>query len=300
MPAARKLFVLVRCPPRRAEMRPAAPLPAARGGPASTSGSVPALAPPRFVRAPRPRGSPPRRAARTPRATARGGDAFDRLVRAQPPELLASTHASARLEALDAFWRARGVRERAYRERLLAHATEDDGREDELYGDPARLAVALDRLQSYFPRAVDVAAMCWKAPGILRLPPKHVAAQLVSLRWALPDLDVPKIVEAQPGLLLRDVGVCAEAVALLRREFPLVDAVAVVETEPGVLAEECDVRARIERLREARANGRLSPSAEMFYDGEGLGCANPALFAKVFLEESRSKAEAYECDQRCG
>ena len=83
-------------------------------------------------------------------------------------------------------------------------------------------------------------------------------------------------------------------------EFPLVDAVAVVETEPGVLAEECDVRARIERLREARANGRLSPSAEMFYDGEGLGCANPALFAKVFLEESRSKAEAYECDQRCG
>jgi hypothetical protein len=235
-------------------------------------------------------------------------------VRAQPPELLASTHASARLEALDAFWRARGVRERAYRERLLAHATEDDGREDELYGDPARLAVALDRLQSYFPReeekdknkdgararAVDVAAMCWKAPGILRLPPKHVAAQLVSLRWALPDLDVPKIVEAQPGLLLRDVGACAEAVALLRREFPLVDAVAVVETEPGVLAEECDVRARIERLRAARANGRLSPSAEMFYDGEGLGCANPALFAKVFLEESRSKAEAYECDQRCG
>ena len=190
------------------------------------------------------------------------------------------------------------MRERAYRERLLAHATEDDGREDELYGDPARLAVALDRLRATFPRAVDVAAMCWKAPGILRLPPKHVAAQLVSLRWALPDLDVPKIVEAQPGLLLRDVGACAEAVALLRRGFPRRRRRG-GGGGPGVLAE-CDVRARIERLREARANGRLSPSAEMFYDGEGLGCANPALFAKVFLEESRSKAEAYECDQRCG
>ena len=252
----------------------------------------------------RPRASPARLASSARRPDAARDRARGRRVRPAgaraAPELLASTHASARLEALDAFWRARGVRERAYRERLLARATEDDGREDELYGDPARLAVALDRLQSYFPRAVDVAAMCWKAPGILRLPPKHVAAQLVSLRWALPDLDVPKIVEAQPGLLLRDVGACAEAVALLRREFPLVDAVAVVETEPGVLAEECDVRARIERLREARANGRLSPSAEMFYDGEGLGCANPALFAKVFLEESRSKAEAYECDQRCG
>ena len=221
------------------------------------------------------------RAARTPRATARGGgDAFDRLVRAQPPELLASTHASARLEALDAFWRARGVRERAWAASASSRTPpRTTGARTSCTATPPGSPSRWIASRATFLARVDAAAMCWKAPGILRLPPKHVAAQLVSLRWALPDLDVPKIVEAQPGLLLRDVGACAAA-ALLRREFPLVDAVAVVETEPGVLAEECDVRARIERLREARANGRLSPSAEMFYDGEGLGCANPALFAK--------------------
>ena len=69
----------------------------------------------------------------------------------------------------------------------------------------------------------------------------RVAAQLVSLRWAMPAVDVRKIVEGQPGLLLRDVGEAAAAVAALRAEFPAVDVSLVIETEPSLLTADCDV-----------------------------------------------------------
>jgi len=44
---------------------------------------------------------------------------------------------------------------------------------------------------------INVAAMMWKEPAVLHLPLKHVAAQLVSLRWAMPSVDVRKIVEGE-------------------------------------------------------------------------------------------------------
>lgn len=215
-----------------------------------------------------------------------GGDAFDRLVRQQGPEYTAPDCVGLDA-ALDHLWLSRGVREKAYRARLVAMASRD-----RLYGDPARLAVALDRLQSLFPDSV-AAAMCWKEPDVLHLPLKHVAAQLVSLRYALPDVDVPKIVEGQPGLLLRDVGACADVVRRLRREFPSVDVARVVETEPSLLTAECDVPARLARVRDRRARGITAPSLDVFYDG-GVGCRNAMLFAKVFLEESRHAGEAHE------
>ena len=86
--------------------------------------------------------------------------------------------------------------------------------------------------------------MMWKEPEVLRLPLRHVATQLVSLRWAMPRVDVNKIVQGQPGLLLRDIGEAAAAVKALQDEFPSVDVSQVIETEPSLLTADCDVPGR--------------------------------------------------------
>ena len=48
---------------------------------------------------------------------------------------------------------------------------------------------------------------------------------------------------------------------------------------------QCDVPARLERIRDRRAEN-TAPSLDIFYEG-GVGCRNAMLFAKVF---SRSRA----------
>ena len=67
----------------------------------------------------------------------------------------------------------------------------------------------------------------------------------------------------------------------------------VVETEASLLTAECDVPARLRRIRDRRARGITAPSLDIFYEG-GVGCRNAMLFAKVFLEESRHAGEARE------
>lgn len=61
------------------------------------------------------------------------------------------------------------------------------------------------------------------------------------MRRAMPSVDVRKIVQGQPGLLLRDVGETAAAVKALQAEFPAVDVSLVIETEPSLLTADCDV-----------------------------------------------------------
>lgn len=116
----------------------------------------------------------------------------------------------------------------------------------------------------------------------------------------MPALDMPKIVQGQPGLLLRDVGEMAAAVAAMQTEFPTVNVARAVETEPILLTADCDVPGRLERLAEMKSQpGGLPPSLATFYEG-GLGSTNTQLFVKVFLEETRSKGEAYESDNAWG
>jgi len=223
-----------------------------------------------------------------------GGNHFRNLINSQGGRFDHPEHDEAEA-ALDAFWLKRGVKEQAYRSRLV-----DMGEsERDLYRDPVSLGHSLDRLQVLFP-GTNVAAMMWKEPAVLHLPLKHVAAQLVSLRWAMPSVDVRKIVEGQPGLLLRDVGEAAAAVAAIQSEFPAVNVSLVIETEPSILTLDCDVPGRLDRLARMKSRpGGLSPSLATFYEG-GSGSANVILFAKVFLEETRGGGEAYESDTAWG
>ena len=245
---------------------------------------------------------PPARRGEEKRTRVRGsgGHAFDRLVRDQNHAFDAPAYDEAEA-ALDAFWLARGVREEAYRARLVAQgaprgdAPDGDASHDfsSLYRDPERLSRALLRLQTLFPES-NVAEMCWKEPGVLRVSPRDVAASLVTLRFALPGSDVVKIVQGQPRLLLGENAARAgAAAAALRRAFPKIDVSAVADVEPSLLTPECDVPGRLERLERLRSKGKLSPSVAVFTEG-GAGARNATLFAKVFLEETRSGAESHE------
>jgi hypothetical protein len=173
--------------------------------------------------------------------------------------------------------------------------------ERDLYRNPDRIGHSLDRLQRLFPK-VNVADMMWKEPEVLRLTLRDAAAQMTALRFALPpDADLPKLVSAQPGLLLADVRAVGDALKALAEEFPRVDVGKVVQTEPSLLTESCDVLGRLKRLRRVveTRGGVPPPSMAIFYDG-GPGCSNPTLFAKVFLEETRGDGEAYESDTAWG
>lgn len=251
--------------------------------------------------APRARVPPARRGEeKRTRVRGTGGHAFDRLVRDQNHAFDAPAYDEAEA-ALDAFWLARGVREEAYRARLVAQGAPRDDAPDgdashdfsSLYRDPERLSRALLRLQTLFPES-NVAEMCWKEPGVLRVSPRDVAASLVTLRFALPGSDVVKIVQGQPRLLLGENAARAgAAAAALRRAFPKIDVSAVADVEPSLLTPECDVPGRLERLERLRSKGKLSPSVAVFTEG-GTGARNATLFAKVFLEETRSGAESHE------
>lgn len=251
--------------------------------------------------APRARVPPARRGEeKRTRVRGSGGHAFDRLVRDQNHAFDAPAYDEAEA-ALDAFWLARGVREEAYRARLVAQGAPRDDAPDgdashdfsSLYRDPERLSRALLRLQTLFPES-NVAEMCWKEPGVLRVSPRDVAASLVTLRFALPGSDVVKIVQGQPRLLLGENAARAgAAAAALRRAFPKIDVSAVADVEPSLLTPECDVPGRLERLERLRSKGKLSPSVAVFTEG-GTGARNATLFAKVFLEETRSGAESHE------
>ena len=251
--------------------------------------------------APRARVPPARRGEeKRTRVRSSGGHAFDRLVRDQNHAFDAPAYDEAEA-ALDAFWLARGVREEAYRARLVAQGAprDDTGRRDahhdfsSLYRDPERLSRALLRLQTLFPGS-NVAEMCWKEPDVLRVSPRDIAASLVTLRFALPKSDVEKIVRGQPRLLLgENASVAGAAAAALRRAFPKVDVSAVADVEPSLLTPECDVPGRLRRLERLRSKGKLSPSVAVFTEG-GAGARNATLFAKVFLEETGSGAEAHE------
>ena len=136
--------------------------------------------------APRARVPPARRGEeKRTRVRSSGGHAFDRLVRDQNHAFDAPAYDEAEA-ALDAFWLARGVREEAYRARLVAQGAprDDTGRRDahhdvsSLYRDPERLSRALLRLQTLFPGS-NVAEMCWKEPDVLRVSPRDIAASLV-------------------------------------------------------------------------------------------------------------------------
>ena len=218
-----------------------------------------------------------------------GGRNFTRLVQQQGDVCAASEYPPDSEEArLDEFWRSRGVRERAYRERLVGMgatlASEVAGRS--LYRNPDVLGHRLDRLQTVFP-GVDVAQMMWKSPAVIQLPIRTIVSRFVSLRWALVGVgDVAKIVEGQPGILLRHTGEIAAEMAALKAEFPEVNVGAAVQREPSLLTAECDVTRRLERLAELRKRGALSPSMRLFYDG-GDGSGNAMLFAKVFMEETK-------------
>ena len=244
---------------------------------------------------------PARREEKRTRVRGGGGHAFDRLVRDQNHAFDAPVYDEAE-SALDAFWLARGVREEAYRARLVAQGALRDETSNldsrkidvsSLYRDPERLSRALLRLQALFPET-NVAEMCWKEPAVLRASPRHVAASLVTLRFALPGSDVVKIVQGQPRLLLEDnAGFATEAAKALRAYFPEIDVSAVAELEPSLLTPECDVPGRLRRLEGLRRNGKVSPSVDAFVRG-GAGSKNAVFFAKVFLEETRSGAETHE------
>ena len=151
-----------------------------------------------------------------------GGDAFDRLVRRRAPSTPPPTAWASTQRSTTSGSRAASARK---------HTALGSSRWRPATDSTATRPVSPSRSIASSPSSrTRRRAMCWKEPDVLHLPLKHVAAQIVSLRYALPDVDVPKIVESQPGLLLRDVGACAEVVRQLRREFPSVN-VAVVETE---------------------------------------------------------------------
>ena len=248
---------------------------------------------------PRARVSPARRGEeKRTRVRGSGGHAFDRLVRDQNHAFDAPAYDEAEA-ALDAFWLAMGVREEAYRARLVAqgaprdHTTDRDADHDfsSLYRDPERLSRALLRLQTLFPES-NVADMCWKEPDVLCASPRDVAASLVTLRFALPGSDVVKIVQGQPRLLLGENAARAgAAAAALRRAFPKIDVSAVADAEPSLLTPECDVLGRLGRLERLRSKDELSPSVAVFAEG-GAGARNATLFAKVFLEETARGAAA--------
>ena len=230
-----------------------------------------------------------------------GGSHFDRLVERQAGKYASPLREDETSAALDAFWASRGVREQAYRARLVNMGTSlaSNVAERDLYRNPDRIGHSLDRLQRLFPK-VNVADMMWKEPEVLRLTLRDAAAQMTALRFALPpDADLPKLVSAQPGLLLADVRAVGDALKALAEEFPRVDVGKVVQTEPSLLTESCDVLGRLKRLRRVveTRGGVPPPSMAIFYDG-GPGCSNPTLFAKVFLEETRGDGEAYESDTR--
>jgi len=218
-----------------------------------------------------------------------GGRNFSELVSQQGDVCAASRYEpDSEEEKLDEFWRSRGVREQAYRERLVRMgatlASEVAGRS--LYRNPDMLGHRLDRLQTVFP-GMDVAQMMWKSPDVVKLPIKTVVSRFVSLRWTLTNVgDVSTIVEGQPGILLRHSGEIAGEMAALANEFPAVDVGAVVIREPCLLTAECELTRRLKRLAELRRRDRLSPSMRIFYDGSD-GSGNAMLFAKVFMEETK-------------
>lgn len=218
-----------------------------------------------------------------------GGRNFSELVSQQGDVCAASRYEpDSEEERLDEFWRSRGVREQAYRERLVRMgatlASEVAGRS--LYRNPDILGHRLDRLQTVFP-GMDVAQMMWKSPDVVKLPIKTVVSRFVSLRWTLTNVgDVSTIVEGQPGILLRHSGEIAGEMAALANEFPAVDVGAVVVREPCLLTAECELTRRLKRLAELRRRDRLSPSMRIFYDGSD-GSGNAMLFAKVFMEETK-------------
>lgn len=218
-----------------------------------------------------------------------GGRNFSELVSQQGDVCAASRYEpDSEEERLDEFWRSRGVREQAYRERLVRMgatlASEVAGRS--LYRNPDILGHRLDRLQTVFP-GMDVAQMMWKSPDVVKLPIKTVVSRFVSLRWTLTNVgDVSTIVEGQPGILLRHAGEIAAEMAALANEFPAVDVGAVVVREPCLLTAECELTRRLKRLAELRRRDRLSPSMRIFYDGSD-GSGNAMLFAKVFMEETK-------------
>ena len=223
-----------------------------------------------------------------------GGHAFDRLVFNQGGAYDAPDYSEAE-RALDAFWLEQGVREEAYRARLVALGVVDDGESGddtknketsitELYKDPSQLRSSLDHLSTLFP-GVNVAEMCWKEPRVLLQDPKLIAKSIITLRFALPKSDVLKILHGQPKLLLSDNAKCAVAAAnALQLFFPKTEISAVADVEPSLLTVECDVLGRLERLQNMKS---LPKSVGVFVDGE-VGSRNAILFAKVFLEETKA------------
>jgi hypothetical protein len=140
-----------------------------------------------------------------------GGHAFDRLVKDQGGVYDAPDY-DEHERALDQFWLARGVREEAYRARLVAqgYASDEENtsrdqskhRENassiaELYKDPDRLAAALLHVQALFP-GTNVAEMCWKEPKVLLEDPARLAKSAVTLRFALPNRCVFPVYHVPP------------------------------------------------------------------------------------------------------
>ena len=115
--------------------------------------------------------------------------------------------------------------------------------------------------------------MIWKEPNLIHVDPKHVVARLVALRSQLPpDVDVRKVIEGNPGVLLLDEVAAAAAAAAakeLQTEFPAVNVCRLLEVEPYLLSADCDVP---RRLRRFAVEDRMPASLQTFYGG-GVGRA---------------------------
>lgn len=190
---------------------------------------------------------------------------------------------------LEAFWLSRGIKDTLYLQRLVGMGATLATQVSELSlkNDPPEklLGHPTDRLQAVFGESL-LAQMLWKSPQVVQLPLQTIVSRFVSLRKEL-QVDVSKLVEEQPDILLRPTGEVAAEMAALASEFPHVDVGPVVLHEPRLLTAQCELTQRLKRLAELKELGRVSSSLQVFYDGTE-GSDDATWFTKVFMEETRN------------
>ena len=166
----------------------------------------------------------------------------------------------------------------------------------------------LDTLKILFPR-IDVCAMVWKNPEVLRRSFKEIARTAIAWREALPDnCALDDVFASNPGILLLDreeINDVKEGLRVLEREFFLSDddgTIApiatttnfalrnVIESEPYLLTS--NIKARVENV----LTNKHELIAKAREHGSGLGLfylkksTSTALFGKLFLQDTSSSS----------
>jgi len=178
---------------------------------------------------------------------------FDRIVRKQAdqfkPKPMGETES-----ALHQYWRNKGLKEEVHRKRVVTACLEW-WKEYQTPGYCTSILCLLNVLEARFrqlktllPRA-SIAKMLWKQPMMLHIDLCGAACRIAALCHLMPGVNVVRLLEKDPSLLLRAdiVAATEEGILSLHTLLPRADVLRMVERHPSLLFR--DVKAGLMQLR---------------------------------------------------